>query len=54
MSKILVANKCKDGWYVEVKIIHEVKTESEVLDIVRHEGLEIVKLLPIPNRIYAR
>ena len=54
MTKILVATKCKDGWYVEVKIIHEVKTESEVLDIVRYEGLKVIKMLPVKDRIYAR
>ena len=54
MTKILIAHKCKDGWIVWVKTAYIVKVKSEVLDMVRYEGLKVMKKTSAKNRIYAR
>ena len=39
--KYLEANKVKDGWVVTITRTERAHSTSEVLDIIRHEGLKI-------------
>ena len=41
MSKYLDASRVKDGWLVRIIKTEHAYSTSEVLDIIRHEGLKI-------------
>ena len=41
MEKYLKAYKVKDGWFATITRTEQAHTTSEVLDIIRHEGLKI-------------
>ena len=41
MEKYLKAYKVKDGWFATITRTERAHSTSEVLDIIRHEGLKI-------------
>ena len=41
MSKILIANKVKDGWYVQIIDSRHEDSEDDVRKLARQEGLKI-------------
>lgn len=54
MDKILIARKCKDGWYVKIIETHCVDTETDVRKIMKTYNLKQVKELSMDDKIYAR
>ncbi len=53
MIKALKAEKYKDGWYVEIVQSAHALTKSDVLKIVRQNGLRLFKSCCNDNKITA-
>ena len=54
MDKTLIADKCKDGWYVKIIETHCVDTETDVRKIMKAYNLKQVKEHSTDNKIFAR
>ena len=54
MDKILIALKCKDGWYVKIIETHCVDTETDVRKLMKIYNLKQVKEHSKEGKIYAR
>jgi len=54
MDKILIAQKCKGGWYVKILETHIVDTETDVRKLMKAYNLKQVKELSTEGKIYAR
>jgi hypothetical protein len=54
MDKILIAQKCKGGWYVKIIETHCVDTETDVRKLMKAYNLKKVKEFSSGKRIYAR
>ena len=53
MTKTLIATKVKDGWSVIVEEVHHCSDYTDVLKMIRYNGLEIKSSLCNDNKIYA-
>jgi len=54
MDKILIARKCKDGWYVKIIETHCVDTETDVRKLMKCYNLREIKQHGIEGKkIYA-
>ena len=53
MRKRLIAKKTANGWYVEITRTEIVFTESDILKIIRYEGLKRRNELSNDKKIYA-
>lgn len=53
MIKSLEAVKCKDGWLVDITTKVVVDTKSDVLTIIRQEGLNLDKVVSKKDKIFA-
>lgn len=43
MSKVILADKVGNGWYVRIVDTRHLLTESDVLDLIRQEGCKVDK-----------
>ena len=53
MTKTLIATKVKDGWSVIVEEVHYCYDYTDVLKMIRYNGLRINKNCSNDNKIYA-
>lgn len=53
MEKNLIAQKCSDKWYVRIIDTYILETESEVLNLIRYNGLKYRKEFSNDKQIYA-
>jgi len=54
MDKILIAQKCKDEWYVKILETHTVDTETDVRKIMKTYNLKQVEKHSSEGKIYAK
>jgi len=54
MDKILIAYKCKDGWYVTITETHCVDIETDVKKIMKAYNLKEIKEFGNDKKIYAK